>query len=250
ALPRIFASVLANEVTSALAVLMAVPSSSDTPATSAFTVAWFCARARTVRAAVFVGVEGTSPSNDATVSPSTLLSDLRYETEMKRLPATLVACDAARLVDDARTLIAPPGARYSASEPTTARVVAFCPTCASPTMTATAIAPTWIARTSTSAKLLLVDWTVMPDEFVMSPAISMFVPPSTMEVGTDTPTASNPPAARSLRVFEWLFDLAVISTRPLADSDESDPPVTSTSAVLLISVSAVLPLPEKPNVAW
>ena len=107
--------------------------------------------------------------------------------------------------------------------------------------------PTVTARIATSARLLLVDSTVMPVEFVTSPSMSMFVPPLTIADGIATATDRKPPDATSLWVSEWLFDRAVISMRPAALSDEADVPRISTSAALVISDSARLKLPEKPR---
>ena len=109
-LPRIFASVFAAEVTTALAVLTPTASVSEIDAMSAATVAWFRARAWTVKVAVLVGVvSGTSPSNEATVSPATLVSDCRYATDSPPA-ATLVATESAWFVELARIAMAPPGA--------------------------------------------------------------------------------------------------------------------------------------------
>src|SRR6266850_3737847 len=201
--PRISAAVDAFEVTSADAMLMPPLSESDIAAMYAFTVAWFSPRARTVSAPVFRAVDGMSPSNDASVAPSIFDRDLMRPSA--RTPTlALAALDFAWFFDDARTWIVPPGAENDEGSRTIAFVVAPVPIRASAMVTAIGITPNATASDSTSARLRLVACSVMPDESVMSPERSMFVPPWMRAVGTDTPTASRPPDARSVWAFAWL----------------------------------------------
>src|SRR5258706_4210401 len=167
---------------------------------------------------------------------------------MERRPAaTLVACESAWLAELAMIWMVPLGAEYDAPEPTIVCVTAPLFTCASATVTATGMPPIVIASTSISAKLWLSDCTVMPDASVTSPLMLMVVPPFTFAVGTAMATERKPPDATSLRVFEWLFECALISMRPVALSSDVDAPSTSTSALLVISEFDRLKLPEKPK---
>ena len=199
-----------------------------------------------------VEVDGIVPSNDARVPPSTFDSACMYASARTPTPR-LVASVVAWLVDVARTCTAPPGAENEELERTIASVVASLSTRASATVTAIGMTPTATAVDSTSAKLSLVDCTVVPPASVTSVDRSTFVPPRTRAVGTETPTARRPPAARSVCAFEWLFESAVTSTRPRvtplpgALRLPSPVPFTSTSASLVISESTTEAAMEPPK---
>src|SRR5687767_15185179 len=98
----ISASVDAPEVTCADARFTPPESDSEIAAMYASTVAWFWPRERTVRLEVFVGVDGMSPANDASVRPATVAIDLMTFTASAPT-AALVAVEPAWLMEVAKT---------------------------------------------------------------------------------------------------------------------------------------------------
>jgi len=218
----------------------------------ASTVAWLFARARTVRLAVFVPVEGMSPLNEASVAPFTFAID--FMTFTASAPAaTLVPVDVVWFTDVAKTSTAPAGAENDAFARTFASVSALVLISASPHMTAADSAPIEIARIWMRASLPLVAWTLMPAlPEVTLPSTDEVVPPLTRAVGTETAMpARPPPAATSVRTNASLSDSAANSTWPdevicwsLFASDD----VASTSADEPTSANwSEMPMPATPD---
>ena len=129
---------------------MTAPRPIEIEVTNWSTVAWFWPRARTVRLAVFVPVNGMSPSNDASVPAETV------ETAFITLTATVIdaamplVCEFVWLIEVAKTSTAPEGAEKEAFVRTFASVTAPDEISAAPQVTAPAPRPPMLPRPTRS----------------------------------------------------------------------------------------------------